>query len=253
MGDKFLLKGKTAIVTGGASGLGLAMVEDMVEAGAEVIVIGSRNKEEADRSLSKFGNQVSFIQFNIQDTDKTPEIIADILSRHGKIDILVNNAGNHCKKFIEDMSIEDYEDVLKTHLVASFALSKAVVPHMKERRYGKIIFTASMTSYFGQPMVSGYATAKSGILGLVHVLTNELGSYGINVNAIAPGWIDTPMFQKVTKQDPPRYNKIIGRIPMGRVGEPDDVGAAAVFLASDAANYINGVCIPVDGGALIGF
>ena len=239
MGDKFLLKGKTAIVTGGASGLGLAMVENMVEAGAEVIVIGSRNKEEADRSLSKFGNQVSFIQFNIQDTDKTPEIIADILSRHGKIDILVN--------------IEDYEDVLKTHLVASFALSKAVVPHMKERRYGKIIFTASMTSYFGQPMVSGYATAKSGILGLVHVLTNELGSYGINVNAIAPGWIDTPMFQKVTKQDPPRYNKIIGRIPMGRVGEPDDVGAAAVFLASDAANYINGVCIPVDGGALIGF
>ena len=107
MGDKFLLKGKTAIVTGGASGLGLAMVENMVEAGAEVIVIGSRNKEEADRSLSKFGNQVSFIQFNIQDTDKTPEIIADILSRHGKIDILVNNAGNHCKKFIEDMSIED--------------------------------------------------------------------------------------------------------------------------------------------------
>ena len=139
------------------------------------------------------------------------------------------------------------------HLVGSFAMTKAVVPYMKEQKRGRIIFQASMTSYIGQPQVAGYSTAKAGFLGMIHTLTAELAEYGITVNAIAPGWIDTPMFHKAVDNDPPRLAKIMGRIPAKTVGDPMDVGMCAAFLSSDAARYISGSCIPVDGGALIGF
>ena len=176
-----------------------------------------------------------------------------MLFRSGRVDILINNAGNHCKKPIWEMTVEEYQAVLDVHLVGAFALTKAFVPHMKENRFGRILFQASMTSYIGQPMVSGYATAKAGYLGLIHTLTAELAEFGITVNAIAPGWIDTPMFHKATDNDPPRLAKILGRIPAKSVGDPMDVGMCAAFLCSDAARYISGSCIPVDGGALIGF
>ena len=135
----------------------------------------------------------------------------------------------------------------------AFALTKAFIPQMKERGWGRIIFQASMTSYIGQPQVCGYSTAKAGYLGLIHTLTAEVAEYGITVNAIAPGWIDTPMFHKAVDNDPPRLAKILGRIPAKSVGDPMDVGMCAAFLCSDAARYISGTCIPVDGGALIGF
>lgn len=151
------------------------------------------------------------------------------------------------------MSVEEYVNVLNVHLVGAFAMTKAFVPHMKENRRGRIIFQASMTSYIGQPQVAGYSTAKAGYLGLIHTLTAELAEYGITVNAIAPGWIDTPMFHKATDNDAPRLAKIIGRIPAKEVGDPMDVGMCAAFLCSEAARYISGTCIPVDGGALIGF
>ena len=156
--------------------------------------------------------------------------------------ILVNNAGNHCKKYIWDMTVEDYKSVLDVHLVGAFALTKAFVPQMKEQGHGRIIFQASMTSYIGQPQVAGYSTAKAGYLGLIHTLTAELAEYGI-----------TAMFHKATDNDPPRLAKIMGRIPAKSVGDPMDVGMCAAFLCSDAARYISGTCIPVDGGALIGF
>ena len=142
---------------------------------------------------------------------------------------------------------------LDVHLVGAFALTKAVIPYMKAQGRGRILFQASMTSYIGQPMVTGYSTAKAGYLGMIHTLTAELAEHGITVNAIAPGWIDTPMFHKATDADPQRLGKIMGRIPAKSVGDPMDVGMCAAFLASDAARYISGSCIPVDGGALIGF
>ena len=151
------------------------------------------------------------------------------------------------------MSVEEYVSVLNVHLVGAFALTKAFVPQMKELGHGRILFQASMTSYIGQPQVAGYSTAKAGYLGLIHTLTAELAEYGITVNAIAPGWIDTPMFHKATDNDPPRLAKIMGRIPAKTVGDPMDVGMCAAFLCSEAARYISGTCIPVDGGALIGF
>ena len=153
----------------------------------------------------------------------------------------------------KQMSVEEYVNVLNVHLVGAFALTKALVPQMKELGRGRILFQASMTSYIGQPQVAGYSTAKAGYLGLIHTLTAELAEYGITVNAIAPGWIDTPMFHKATDNDAPRLAKIMGRIPAKTVGDPMDVGMCAAFLCSEAARYISGTCVPVDGGALIGF
>lgn len=249
----YRLDGKTAVVTGGASGLGLAITRCLISAGAKVIVLGSRPKEAAWPALEEFGNAVSYYQFDIADTDHTKEMADRIEKEQGPISILVNNAGNHCKKYIWDMSVEEYMKVLQVHLVGAFALTKAFVPQMKEQGFGRILFQASMTSYIGQPQVTGYATAKAGYLGLIHTLTAELAEYGITVNAIAPGWIDTPMFHQATDEDPVRLSKILGRIPAKKVGDPMDIGMCAAFLCSDAARYITGSCIPVDGGALIGF
>ncbi|WP_313583900.1 SDR family NAD(P)-dependent oxidoreductase [Lacrimispora sp.] len=252
-GKYFSLEGQTAVVTGGSTGLGLAITRCMAGAGAKVVVLSFESREQGQEALKEFGEKAVFYHFNITDTDHTQEMVDRIISEHGPVSILVNNAGNHCKKFIEEMTVEDYVSVLNVHLVGAFALTKALFPHMKEQKKGSILFQASMTSFIGQPQVAGYATAKAGYLGLVHTLAAEGGPYGVRVNAIAPGWIDTPMYHKATDEDETRRNKILGRIPMNKVGDSMDVGMAAVFLSSDAAGYISGSCLPVDGGALIGF
>ncbi len=246
------LSGQTAVVTGGSTGLGLAITRCLISAGAKVAVL-SRNEAQAKEALAEFSGRAVFYPFDISDTDRTQTVADKITAEQGPVSILVNNAGNHCKKFIWDMTVEDYKSVLDVHLVGAFALTRALVPQMKALGHGRIIFQASMTSYIGQPQVSGYATAKAGYLGLIHTLTAELAEFGITVNAIAPGWIDTPMFHKATDNDPPRLAKILGRIPAKSVGDPMDIGMCAAFLCSDAARYISGTCIPVDGGALIGF
>lgn len=247
------LSGQTAVVTGGATGLGLAITRCLISAGAKVAVIGSRALEQVHEVLEEFGDKAVYYQFDITDTDHTQQLADRIVEEQGTVSILVNNAGNHCKKYIWDMSVEDYKNVLDVHLLGAFALTKALVPQMKQLGHGRIIFQASMTSYIGQPQVAGYATAKAGYLGLIHTLTAELAEYGITVNAIAPGWIETPMFHKATDNDPPRLEKIMGRIPAKTVGDPMDIGMVTAFLCSDAARYISGTCVPVDGGALIGF
>ncbi len=251
--DYYSLKGQIAVVTGGATGLGLGITRCLTDAGARVVVLGRQPEEKVCRALSEFGELTTYYQFDITDTGRTQEMADRITREQGDITILVNNAGNHCKKFIWEMSVEEYMEVLNVHLVGAFALTKAFVPRMKELRHGRILFQASMTSYIGQPKVAGYSTAKAGYLGLIHTLTAELAEYGITVNGIAPGWIDTPMFHQATDSDPARLNKIMGRIPAKSVGDPMDVGMCAAFLCSEAARYINGTCIPVDGGALIGF
>ena len=251
--DWYDLKGQVAIVTGGATGLGLAITRCLISAGAVVCVAARSEPEKVAEALEEFGDRVHYYRFDITDTEKAQELVDRIAAEHGTVDILVNNAGNHCKKYIWDMSVEEYKSVLDVHLTGAFALTKAVVPYMKEKRHGRIIFQASMTSYIGQPMVAGYASAKAGYLGLIHTLTAELAEYGITANAIAPGWIDTPMYRAATDQDSGRRAKILGRIQMKRVGSPDDIGWAAVYLCSDAAGYITGACLPIDGGALVGF
>lgn len=249
----FSLEGQTALVTGGATGLGLAMVQCIKEAGGRVIVVSSSPYEKYKDIIERLGERVFYEQFDITMTDKTSIFIEELIEKYGKIDILVNNAGIHCKKPIEDMSVNDYERVLQVHLVGAFAMTKAVVPYMRKNKKGNIIFIASMTSYIGQPYVMGYSTAKSGYLGMIHTLASEVGADGIRVNGIAPGWIDTPMFRKATDGDEKRKNKILGRTPMNRFGEPKDIGWACVYLCSDAAKFVTGAVLPVDGGALIGF
>ncbi len=246
------LSGQTAVITGGATGLGLAITRCLISAGAKAVVL-SRSARQAEEALAEFGDRAAFYPYDVSDTGAAQAMADRIAAEQGPVSILVNNAGNHCKKFIWDMTVEDYRSVLDVHLVGAFALTKALVPQMKALGHGRILFQASMTSYIGQPQVAGYATAKAGYLGLIHTLTADLAEFGITVNAIAPGWIDTPMFHKATDSDPARLGKIMGRIPAKSVGDPMDVGMCAAFLCSDAARYISGSCIPVDGGALIGF
>lgn len=249
----FSLAGKTALITGGATGLGLAMTHCMVAAGAKVVVVSRSGSEAFNKNCGDLGGRALYVQGDISDTDGIPSLVQRIFECAGPIDILVNNAGNHCKKPIEEMTPAEFSCVLQTHLVGSFALTRAVLPQMRSRKSGAILFIASMTSYIGQPYVMGYSTAKSGVLGMVHTLSAEVAADGIRVNAIAPGWIDTPMYRAATDHDTARRAKILGRIQMGHVGAPEDIGWAAVYLCSDAASYVTGVCLPVDGGALIGF
>lgn len=251
--EQFSLKNQTAIVTGGATGIGLAVTRCLTGAGAKVIVLSRKSPGEGTDALAQFEGKAVFCQYDITDTAHSQELTDRIIAEHGPVSILINNAGNHCKKPIEEMTVEEYKSVLDTHLVGAFSLTKSLVPHMKEQKKGNIIFLASMTSFIGQPFVTGYSTAKAGYLGMVHTLASELGPDGIRVNAIAPGWVETPMFHQATDNDAPRLNKILGRIPMNKIGDPMDIGMAAVFLCSDAGRYISGTCLPVDGGALIGF
>ena len=249
----FSLTGKTAVVTGGASGLGLAITRCMSRSGAKVLVLGSRSDALGREALAGIAGDVHYRRYDVTDTKNAQAMADTLIAEHGVITTLVNNAGVHCKKPIEEMTVEDFTTVLNVHLVGSFALTKALVPHMKANGGGSVIFQASMTSFIGQPFVAGYSAAKAGILGMMRTLASECGPYGVRMNAIAPGWIDTPMFRQVTENDPPRLAKILGRIPINKTGDPEDIGLAAVFLASDASRYITGACLPVDGGGLIGF
>ena len=159
--------------------------------------MASRAPELVADTLAEFGGKAVYYQFNITDTDHAQELADKITAEQGPVSILVNNAGNHCKKFIWDMTVDDYKRVLDVHLVGAFALTKAFVPQMKEQGHGRIIFQASMTSYIGQPQVAGYSTAKAGYLGLIHTLTAELAEYGITVNAIAPAGSTPPCSTKL--------------------------------------------------------
>lgn len=252
MSHPFSLEGRVALITGGASGLGFAMAECMAASGAKVI-IASRRLQLCEEAAQQLGHGAEARQLDINDIDAVPTFAANLVRDFGHIDILCNNAGNHCKKPIEEMSVDDFTAVLRTHVVGSFALSKALIPQMKAQGHGNIQFTASMTSFLGQPYVIGYAAAKSAFLGMIHGMATELSPAGIRVNGIAPGWIDTPMLHQAVDNDPPRKAKILGRTPMQKFGRPEDIGWAAVYLASDAASFVTGQVLVVDGGALYGF
>ncbi len=251
--EMFSLKGERALITGAATGLGHAIAQCYVNAGAEVIVVGVEEEEFGNRVCAALGPQTHYRHFDISATNQANDFIEAVTQRYGDISILVNNAGVHCKKPIEETSDADFRKVMDVHIMGAFALTRAVVPHMKKQHKGSIIFQASMTSFIGQPYVIAYACAKSGYLGMVRTLATEISKDGIRVNAIAPGWIDTPMLHQAVDGDEVRKNKILGRTPMARFGSAEDIGWAAVYLASPAAGFVNGVVLPVDGGALIGF
>ncbi|HYG21338.1 MAG TPA: SDR family oxidoreductase [Verrucomicrobiae bacterium] len=252
MNDPFALKGEIALVTGGGTGLGLGISSCMAKAGAKVVLVG-RRKEVLEEAAKQIGEQAFFEAHDLTKADEAIALVDRVANRVGQVSILVNNAGVHLKKNAVDTSPAEFSTILQTHLVAAFALTRAVLPGMIARKHGNVLFTASMASLFGIPMVSAYAAAKSGYLGLVRTLATEVSPHRVRVNAIAPGWIESDMMRSALNGDPERSRKILGRTPMNCFGTPEDIGWAATYLCSPAARFVTGVILPVDGGASIGF
>jgi NAD(P)-dependent dehydrogenase (short-subunit alcohol dehydrogenase family) len=248
----FDLSGEIALITGGGTGLGFGMAQCLAQAGAKVVLVGRREKELQD-AASQIGGAM-YVVHDITGLDRATDLISQAEGKtDGPISILINNAGVHLKKLAVDTSPAEFNSVLQTHVVAAHALTVAVLPGMIERKHGNVLFTASMTSLMGMPMVVAYSAAKSAYLGMVRTLSTEVAQHGVRVNAIAPGWIETPMLHRALDNDPPRKNRILARTPMQRFGDPEDIGWAAVYLCSPAAQFLTGVVLPVDGGASIGF
>jgi NAD(P)-dependent dehydrogenase (short-subunit alcohol dehydrogenase family) len=248
----FSLEGQTALITGGGSGIGAAIASAMVDCGAQVILVGRREAQLQEQTTA-LGNQAHYVVHDIIEFDRAKELIERAETRFGPITCLVNNAGIHIKKPAVETSIAEFRQVLDTHILGAHALTCALAPRMIDRGQGSILFTASMASLFGIPMVVAYSAAKSAMLGVVRTLATEFSPHGVRVNAIAPGWIETAMSRKAMDGDPVRKNKILNRTPMARFGTPEDIAWAAVYLSSDAARFVTGVTLPVDGGISIGF
>lgn len=252
MEKPFSLKGEIALITGGGSGLGLGIAQCFVAAGARVVLVG-RRAEVLQVAAKRLGRAAVVAAHDITRLDQAGDLIQRVNERVGPVSILVNNAGIHLKKLAVDTTPEEFNAVLQTHVSAAFALTRAVLPGMIQRKHGNVLFTASMASLFGIPYVSAYSAAKSAYLGLVRSLATEVSPHGVRVNAIAPGWIDSDMMRKALDGDPARKAKILGRTPMNCFGRAEDVGWAATYLCSPAGKFVTGAVLPVDGGASIGF
>ena len=250
--NQFRIDGKTAVITGGGSGLGLGIARVFIAAGAKVVIIG-RNEYKLKTSQQELGDNACYRVFDISDKKNIPSLVEDIEHNVGQIDILVNCAGVHLKKPALDVTDEEYLNIINVHVLSVFAFTREVMKGMVKRKSGNIILISSMTAFMGMQQVVAYSTAKTAIMGLQRSLIADYSAYGIHVNTIAPGWIDTPMLHKAIDNDAPRREKILGRIPTHTFGDPDDIGNAALFLCSPAGKYINGVTLPVDAGAIEAF
>jgi gluconate 5-dehydrogenase len=248
MKDPFSLRGEIALITGGGTGLGLGIAECFVTAGARVVLVGRRTAV-LEKAAKKLGAAATFETQDVTELDGNESLVERVNKRVGPLSILVNNAGVHLKKPAVETTSAEFNAVLQTHVVAAFSLSRAVLPGMIERKHGNILFTASMASFFGLPLIVAYSAAKSAYLGMVKTLASEVSRHGVRVNAIAPGWIESDMLRKALDGDAERTKKILGRTPMNKFGEAEDIGHAATFLCSPAARFITGVILPVDGGA----
>jgi gluconate 5-dehydrogenase len=238
--NPFSLAGEIALITGGGSGIGLGIASCLAECGARVVLVG-RRQDVLENAAKKIGSLATFESHDVNNVDQAGALVKRVSERVGEISILVNNAGVHLKKSAVETTPAEFSAVLQTHLVAAFALSRAVLPSMIQRGRGNILFTASMASLFGIPFVSAYSAAKSAYVGLTRSLAAEVSSQGIRVNAIAPGWIESDMMRRALNDDPERSKKILGRTPMNCFGLPEDIGWAAAYLCSPAARFVTGV------------
>ena len=248
--DRFSLKGKVAVVTGANTGLGQGVAIAMAEAGADIVGVGRSDMSETEAAVKAQGVRFLPVMADLLSIEPIDRILKEALDAFGKIDILVNNAGIIRREDAIDYSVEDWDDILNTNLRTLFFLSQAAAKQFrKQNTPGKIINIASMLSYQGGIRVPAYTASKSGVLGLTRALANEWAKFGINVNGIAPGYMVTNN-TKALRDDPQRSAAILDRIPAGKWGEPADIGGAAVFLASAAADYVHGFTLAVDGGWL---
>jgi len=250
--DLFDLSGEIAIVIGGASGIGKGISQGLACFGAKVIIfdIDRKKGQETLTELNRDTERIYFKKVNVLDSAQVNKSIQDILTKFGKIDILVNNVGITIRKYAIDMTEEDWDKTLNLNLKSHFICAKAVAPSMITRKKGKIIEIGSVSSFLGHPKRVAYASSKGGIRLMIKVLAREWSQYNINVNGIAPGFIKTPLTADLFSNEK-EYQNIICKIPLGKVGLPEDLVGTAVFLASKASNYLSGQLILVDGGRTI--
>lgn len=237
----FDLTGKVALITGATGGIGVQIAKKMKQAGATVVVSG-RNTAKMD---TEFGNDFIKIPCDLSSDGGAVELIMETIEKAGKIDILVNNAGITKDTLLMRMSDEQFDDVMNTNLRSCFQLCRAVIMPMMKNRFGRIINMASIIGTIGGPGQANYAASKGGMIAMTKSIAAEVASRGITANAIAPGFIKTPMTDVLPEELKKNY---LAQIPAGRFGEPEDIANACVFLASDEASYINGQVLHVNGG-----
>jgi len=243
-----MLQGKIAIITGGTRGIGFETARTFAKNGARVIIFGSREATVTAAIEKLQADELEIAGFwpDLNNYAEIQKTIDQIITNYGRIDILVNNAGISADQPIENTTPADFNKILDLNIRAMFYLSKAVVPTMKQQGSGVILNTSSMVSIYGQPAGVGYPTSKFAVNGLTKSLARELAPSGIRVNAVAPGIINTDMVAKLPKAV---ITPLIKTIPLGRIGEPQDIANAFLFLASDLANYVTGEILQVDGAA----
>ena len=248
--DKFKLDGKVALVTGASRGLGQGMAIGLAEAGADVALVASSSTEATAAKIRALGRKACQINADLLDSQVIPHIVNSAVQELGGIDILVNNAGTIRRAPLLEFTEKDWDEVIQINQKSLFFLSQAVAKQMvAQKRGGKIINIASMLSFQGGIRVPSYTASKSAVMGLTRILANELAAHGINVNAIAPGYMDTDNTAAL-RADEKRNAEILARIPAGRWGSTEDLQGAAVFLASAASDYMQGYTVAVDGGWL---
>lgn len=244
------LQDKTAIITGGANGIGFQAVRTFAGEGAQVViadfdeVIGNERIEE----LKKEGINCQFAQVNVADRTSVDKMVEEVLSTYGKIDILINNAGITRDAMLSKMTSEQFQQVINVNLNGVFHCTQAVLPSMTAQGKGKIVNTSSVSGVYGNVGQTNYAAAKSGIIGMTKTWAKELARKGINVNAVAPGFTETGMVAGVPDKV---IDQMKEQIPMGRLGRPEDIANAYLFLASNEADYVNGHVLHVDGGIMM--
>ncbi len=246
----FRLDGKVALVTGCKRGIGMAMAVGLAEAGADIIGVSATlesSGSEVEKTVTALGRSFHGYSADFSKREELYQFIDTAKKHHPQVDILINNAGSILRKPAAEHPDEFWDNIIETNLNAQFVLSREFGKEMVERGSGKIIFTASLLTFQGGITVPGYAASKGGIGQLTKALANEWASKGVNVNAIAPGYIATDNTEAL-RNDSVRSKQILDRIPAGRWGEPEDFKGAAVFLASDAAAYVHGTILTVDGG-----
>lgn len=243
---------KIAIITGGASGIGLAIAGKFVKNNITTIIIG-RNQEKLHAAKMKLGTLCEPISFDLDHLSEIPALVKKLEKKYSRIDILVNNAGINLKKEFTEVSDEEFHKIILTNVESIFTISREVVKSMIGNKKGSIVNISSMASQYGLPKVIAYSASKGAIESMTRAMAAELSPKGIRVNCIAPGFIATDMSAKALNNDPERKQRVLARTPMGILGSPSDIGDAALFLASEAASFITGVVLPVDGGNSIGF
>ena len=246
----FNLTDKVALITGGNGGIGFAMAKAIGEAGATVVIAG-RNEDKNKKSIEELNSlnvKCKSLIVDVVNENSCNQLIEDVVQIYGRLNILINNAGTNIRKRPEEYELKEWTSIIDTNLISTFTCSKAAFKYFRSINSGKIINIGSMHSLFGAPLGSAYSASKGGVVQLTKSLANTWAKDNIQVNAVLPGYIDTTLTRQARVDIPELQKRVEERTPVGRWGDPDDLGGIAVFLSSDASNYVTGTAIPVDGG-----